>query len=246
MLLIALLAEIFILFILSPHVISTMFTFLMLLFPSRSIAVTVITLVLFPGTIIHELSHLFTAEILGVKAGKLELVPDNIRKAEVQTGSVAIAVTDPLRRTLIGLAPFVTGLLLITAISWFLSASIGEAVNAFQSGTLYTHPSLYMAIGGVYLVFAISNTMIPSRVDLKGTPVVLGVIIAITITAYFVGFRFALTGSSLELAQTILQALVQSLALVVAINTALLVVISLNIRLMTKVLGIRLVSVNPH
>ena len=242
MILLALFMEGISLFILSSRVIQTIFTFLMLLFPTRSVAVSIVSVLLFPGTIIHEFSHLFTAEVLGVRTGKLDLVPDHIQDEDVRTGSVAIAESDPIRRSLIGLAPLFTGILAVTAVSWFLSASIGEVVAAFRQGTLFTHPSLYMAIGGVYLVFAISNTMIPSHVDLKGTPLVLGVIMVIALAGYYVGFRFALTGTSLIIAQTILQALVQSLALVVALNLTLLIVITINIRIMTNILHIKLIK----
>lgn len=242
MLFATLISEIALLWILSPYVIQIIFTFLMLLFPSRAVAVALISAFLFPGTIIHELSHLFTAEILGVKAGKLDLVPDNIQKPEVVTGTVSIAKTDRVRKTIIGLSPLFSGLILVTSASYFLSLSVGETLQAFELGNLFAHPSLYVTICGVYLIFAISNSMFPSHIDLKGTPIVIAGLIVLSIILYLLGIRIILSGEALFFSNKILYALVQSLGLVVALNSVVLVILKLNIRIMTRLLGIRLVS----
>ena len=119
-LLLLLFAELFFLFFLSQRLTQSVFDLCILLFRSRSVAITIITIINFPGTVIHELSHLFTAEILGVRTGKLTLVPDFIQKDQIKAGSVMIAATDPFRRYLIGLAPMVTGLVAISALSYSL------------------------------------------------------------------------------------------------------------------------------
>src|SRR3989344_9654538 len=118
MLLLLLLIEPLALYFLSRWVSKSLFVLFLLLFRSRSVAISLLLVLTFPGTVIHELAHLFTAEILRVPTGKLTLVPESIREASIKSGSVAIAETDPFRRYAIGLAPLFTGVVAISAISY--------------------------------------------------------------------------------------------------------------------------------
>ena len=204
LLLILLLTEFTILFFLSQSLTQSLFELCLLLFRSRSVAITIITILNFPGTVIHELSHLFTAEILGVRTGKLTLVPESIQENEIKAGSVEIAQTDPFRRYLIGLAPVFIGLISVTVLSYFLS-------QQFSPVTLLT--ILYF-----YLLLTIGNAMFSSAEDLKGfIPFILtlGIMAA---GAYYAGFRVGLTGPAFSVATTILQALTKSLGGVLALN----------------------------
>ncbi len=200
--LLLLFAELFFLFFLSQRLTQSVFDLCLLLFRARSVAITIITIINFPGTVIHELSHLFTAEVLGVRTGKLTLVPESIQSDEIKAGSVMIAQTDPFRRYLIGLAPMVTGLITISALSYAL---------------FMIHYSLF-TYGILYLLLAVSNAMFSSPEDLKGfLPfiVTLGIMAA---AAYIAGFRIGITGPALSVATQILDALTKSLGIVLAIN----------------------------
>lgn len=187
-----LIAELTALFFLSKRLTETIFLFVVKLTRSRPIAITVTTLLLFPGTVIHELSHLFTAEILGVRTGKLTLAPETIRGSEIQAGSVSISKTGPFRRVLIGMAPLFTGLIAVT----FLS-SYGLTVL----------PS--------YLLFSISNSMFPSKLDMQDAPGPIIAALLLFAAAYATGIRLTLSGQLLE-------PVIQSLALVLAVNAVLL------------------------
>ena len=79
MMLALLFAELTALYFLSRWLTKKLYFFFLLVFKVRSVAISGVTLLLFPGTVIHELSHLFTAEILGVPTGKLNLVPEGVR-----------------------------------------------------------------------------------------------------------------------------------------------------------------------
>src|SRR5438046_2497216 len=118
--LLAIIAELLGIYFLSRALTQSIFELTYVLLRARSIAVTVITLLNFPGTVIHELAHLFTAEVMGVHTGKLSLVPESIEELEIKAGSVMIAHTDPFRRYAIGLAPVFVGLIVLTAISYFI------------------------------------------------------------------------------------------------------------------------------
>lgn len=221
MILLLLFGELTILYVLAGALTQAGFELLIRITRSRTIAVTVVTLIVFPGTVIHELSHLFTAEILGVKTGKLSLVPENIREDEIKAGSVMIAHSDPFRRYLIGLAPIVVGMVTVTALSYMLSLYWGNW-------------GVWGNMGGIYLLLSVSNSMFSSREDMKGF-IPFAITLAIMIAAaYVAGLRIGLTGTALSLTITILDALTKSLGLVLGINIAGLFLIKLGIRIIRK------------
>lgn len=216
--LILLIAELIALYFLSRWLTQLIYNLCFLFFRSRTIGVTFITLIQFPGTVIHELSHLFTAEILGVHTGKLTLVPEGIQDEEVRAGSVMIAHSDPFRRYMIGLAPIFTGLITLAALSYFLPQFW---MNITTAGTpILTNPNLLWLLLDIYALFAVSSSMFSSPTDLKGFlpfAITLGILIA---GAYIAGLRIGLTGPILALTTTILDALVKSVGVVLAINAA--------------------------
>jgi hypothetical protein len=93
------------------------------------------------------------AEFLQVKTGELKLKPE-IHDGHLTLGSAQIALTDPFRLTLIGLAPFLAG----TAVLWLL---IGNWELVTGNSIWYWQ----LVIG--YLVFAIANTLFSSASDLQ-------------------------------------------------------------------------------
>lgn len=208
------LIELTILYFLSRSLTQRLYILFLLLFHSQSVAMSLTTLLLFPGTVIHELSHLFTAEILGVRTGKLTLAPEAIReKREIEAGSVAIAQTGPFRKAAIGLAPLVWGLSGYSVISYYFYQQLNSRT--------------VIAVLLVYLLFAVSNSMFPSDKDTQG---IAGVGVAIgflLLVAYFVGFRLSLSVQALEVVTRILAVLMQNTTLVIALNLSLLVIISL-------------------
>ena len=205
--LIGIIVELIILGILSSRLTQLSFTVLMRLTRSRSIAITILTIILFPGTVIHELSHLFTAEILGVHTGKLTLAPESIEAGE--SGSGQVAVTDPFRRSLIGIAPTITGMITLSILSWYLSTQMYQV-----SGIKYQ----VLIVSIIYLIFTISNTMFTSKEDLKGVLPVALTLAIFAITFYISGIRIILPAQFATTIVTIIQTLAYYLAIAVAIN----------------------------
>lgn len=235
MTLLLLLAELAVLLFLSRLLIQKLYTFFLLVFRARSVAVSIVTLLLFPGTVIHELSHLFTAEVLGVRTGKLSLTPESIRETSIKAGSVSIAQTGPIRRAAIGLSPIFAGLLSLAALSYFLPEALPDWTN-LTNWSYWDNPSAYLFLLIAYLLFSVSNTMFSSREDLKGfwpLAITLGLFVG---AAYAIGLRIGLEGKVLELATTILFALVQSLGLVLAVNGLLVLTLHVLLVLTRKLL----------
>lgn len=214
------------LWLLSNLLTQTLYVTLFVLFRNRSIAISLVTIIFFPGTVVHELAHLFTAEILRVKTGKISLAPDTIEDPEIKMGSVAIAQTDPIRRTLIGTAPFWWGIINLTALAYVFypfAAKVAESPI-----TQWTNlQEFYIALGLIYLIFVISNSMYPSRSDLKGIWVVAITVVLCVGAAIIAGFRFSLTGQSLELFTQIIHHLMRSVGLVFVVNCIVLLILSI-------------------
>lgn len=194
--------ELVILGMLSSRLTQLSFTVLLRLTHSRSVAITILTIILFPGTVIHELSHLFTAEILGVHTGKLTLAPQSIEGEEVQSGSVQVAVTDPFRRTLIGIAPTITGMISLSILSWYLSHT----------------QQLIIGIALLYLILTISNTMFTSKEDLKGVLPVAITLVLFFSAFYISGIRIILPVHIQITINNVVQSLAQYLGAAVGIN----------------------------
>lgn len=224
MILLLFFVELIALYILSQSLTQAIYDLTILLTRSRTLGITVISLITFPGTIVHELSHMFTAEILGVRTGKLTLVPEGLDTEEVKAGSVMISSSDPFRRYAIGLAPIFVGMITIAALSYVLIQIVPTWGDWRNWG--------YLGIG--YLLLAVSNAMFSSKEDLKGfIPfiIALGAMIA---AAYYAGLRIGLTGTLLSIVSKMLDALVKSLGIVLALNILGLLVTKLLTILMEK------------
>ena len=65
-------------------------------------------LILFPGVLLHELSHWVTARLLGVRTGSFSILPKRQPGGSIQLGYVEYyksKTLDPVRESLIGGAP---------------------------------------------------------------------------------------------------------------------------------------------
>lgn len=129
-----------------------------------------------PGTIIHELSHAIAASILGVRVGKMELMPEYIQGG-LRLGSVQVGKTDIIRNFFIGIAPFISGTILLLIIiylilSFSLIASFG------------------IIILSLYFVFAIANTMFSSKKDMEGAIEFFILVTVFLLVFYILGLRF--------------------------------------------------------
>lgn len=97
-------------------------------------AVRALFLILLPGVLLHEASHWLVANLVGVRTGKVSIGLGKMRGKHFSLGSVTVERSDPLRESLIGVAPFLFGLLAV----WLLMGigfglwSPDDLVQAFQ------------------------------------------------------------------------------------------------------------------
>jgi len=135
-----------------------------------------------PGVIIHELSHMLIAVILFVPVGDMEFTPKK-GEAGLKLGSIEIAKTDPIRRSIIGFAPVFVGLMIVVGIVYLFTSNI----LFFKDKEIYIFA--IAVLGFIYLLFAISNTMFSSRADMEGTMEILIALLIISILVYALGFH---------------------------------------------------------
>lgn len=167
--------EIILLFFLSQQVSIKLSHLLYKVFRNEHAAIYVLSFLFLPGTIIHELSHMLTAAILMVHVGNIEFVP-KVNDHGVKLGSVSIASTDPIRRALIGFAPFFLGLALLIGSVYYLTTS--------------SPLSLYATIAlGVFIAFEIGNTMFSSKKDAEGAIETFMATAVISIILHAIGVR---------------------------------------------------------
>ena len=175
----------------------------LLLSQDGQIALIIYFILILPGVMLHELSHALVARLLGVKVRKLSVgFPRKKRGGGVVLGSVEISQTDPFRSSLIGLAPLVTGTIIVLLIGRQVFGLRPFVVNDLarlwaELQSIYRTPDFWL---WVYLVFAVSNAMLPSAADRHawGTALIfLGILVAFV---YLTGLVRFVSSNSLALA----------------------------------------------
>jgi hypothetical protein len=137
---------------------------------SLDLATLAIFLLLLPGVFIHELSHWLAARLLGLRTSRFRVWPKR-HKDRIGLGSVSVQRGGTWRDSAVGMAPLVTGSLLLALVG----AAVFQAdfmLNQLAQGRLLdTLGAFFDALakpdGAVwaYLLFVIGNSMMPSRSD---------------------------------------------------------------------------------
>jgi len=189
--LIALVATLLALFWLKRRITGSLQELSMRLVDDPDVALIIYFVVVLPGVVIHELSHWLMAKLLGVRVSLPALGP--VRKGRsrrVSLGSVRVSKVDPVRASLIGMAPLLGGSAviliignLVLGVGDFADAAVGQGLE----GVLRALAQMAQ-VGDfwlwLYLIFAVSNAMLPSESDMAAVrPVLifLGIVAAIVL-----------------------------------------------------------------
>jgi hypothetical protein len=178
------------------------------------------SLIFLPGVALHELSHYLAALVLQVKTGKFSLLPRTTPDGRLLLGYVETAKVDALRDSLIGAAPLLSGSALVAyagLVRLHLDmlrgslTSMADLISRLQQ--IYQSPDFWLWF---YLIIAVSSTMLPSRSDRRGwLPLAV-----FAISLLVIGL---LTGAGpwlLKNAAPYLDRALQALTIVLAISTA--------------------------
>ena len=155
----------------------------MLMTGDPELAVVLYALPLLPGVLLHELSHALTAILLQLRIGRISVRP-RLSGRHVWLGFVPVEKADPVRSSLVGLSPLLTGSAAILLIGTYVflagevgnSLATGDWVNAARG--LVRAAQASDAWIWAYVIFSVSNTMLPSRSDREAwTPMILFVLL---------------------------------------------------------------------
>lgn len=110
----------------------------------------IIALVFFPGTLVHEISHMLMALALMLRVQEIKIFP-TVEDREIKLGRVTYVKQDPIRGILVGVAPLLVGLLLLFLLAYF---------------QLFPSSDWLMNILLGYGIFTLTTTMFSSKQDL--------------------------------------------------------------------------------
>jgi hypothetical protein len=219
----------------------------LLLTRRAELAVALFSLLLFPGVLLHEISHFLTAKLLRVPTGHFSLIPQSTVEGRLRLGYVETSQTDILRDALIGAAPLIagglfvgyTGLVRLDLLSlWNALAKSGLSAGLESLAVVYAQTDFWLWF---YLMVVISSTMMPSAADRRAWLPLALVIAFLVGLALFFGMG---PWMSANLAPT-LNNVLQTIAVVFAISSGVHLVVLLPTfiirKLLNRLTGLRVV-----
>ena len=217
---------------------------MLLLTGDPQVAVLLYALPLLPGIFLHELSHALAAILLGVRVGRMSIRP-KLAGQRVQLGFVPVEKTGVVRASLIGLAPLLAGSAVILWIGYgvFDTGTMGAALAAEGLADLAAWarkaldaPDAWL---WAYVVFAVGNTMLPSRADRQAWAPVLLFLFLIGVLIWMAGLWPAIVQRLAEPLATALRWLVTMCGLTIAADLPFMLVIALGERVLGRAKGLR-------
>ena len=138
------------LYIFSRAVVKQLYSFFDIFIKSQKTVFLLVSMLYFPGTIIHEMSHFFAAIILFLNVKDIRIFPE-FENDHIRLVSVSFEKKDFVRGILVGVAPFIFAMVIFFTIA---------------ANSLYPTNSLGLNILFGYLIFTISSTMFSSKKDI--------------------------------------------------------------------------------
>jgi hypothetical protein len=177
-----------------------------------------------PGIALHEISYWLMAGILNVRADRAISWPEAQEIGQLNLNFVKLAKNVPsVKLAIITLTPLVAGLLAI----WHIANNIlnvGGFLTAFSSGqadlgTAFTQlssaPDFWL---WCYIIFTVSNTMIPNVKDLGGLKIILAILAVVIVGLFWIGVGDEVLSQTLNSITNGLSALNGVFAVMIAVN----------------------------
>ncbi|HML24985.1 MAG TPA: hypothetical protein PKD09_25245, partial [Aggregatilinea sp.] len=193
-----------------------------LLTQDKQSATALYYLVLLPGVFVHEVTQWLLAGALNVRTKRVMAWPQAQEDGTLRLDFVQIQQASWLASAFIGAIPFITG----TTLIWLISNQIlnlEQFLDSLSSGDLTVIGPALQQVGStpdfylwLYILFAITNAMIPTPADRKGWPLL------IALFAVVLGF-LVLIGVGPRLYETFTGPVAHTLNLMTAAFTTVLV-----------------------
>ena len=215
---------------------------MLLITGDHKLAAVLYALPLLPGIALHELSHAVAATLLMVKVGRISIRPKRTGR-RIQLGFVPVEKTDVVRASLIGLAPLLTGCGVILLIGYriFGVDAVSAAFAAGNWPTLLAEVRRALAAPDAwvwaYVIFTVSNTMMPSQADRQTWATVMLFLILAGIAIWSAGWGPVVVACLSRPVAVALRWLITVCALTVAVDLPFALLIALTEKLLERVKG---------
>lgn len=217
----------------------------LLLFRDADIATVLYAILMLPGVLVHEISHWLMATVLGARTGRFSVIPQRLPDGTLRLGFVETEKTDVVREALIGAAPLIAGSGVVLGIAYGLldvqpvaealvGGDLGLALE--RLGPVFAAPDAWLWL---YVLFAVSNSMLPSASDRRAwLPVV---VIAAVITAALVygGFGQVVVDVVAGPVERVVQALAAAFTITVLLDLGVVPVLFLVEQALMRVTGLK-------
>jgi hypothetical protein len=140
---------------------------------------------LFPGVLVHEFTQYLVAGALNVKIKRVIAWPQAQNDGTLRLDFVQIKNANRVQAAIIGAAPLFSGLALV----WLISSrvlNLDNVVNAIGTGNLDTIGAALRDAASapdfllwLYVIFTISNAMLPTPADRQGWPLLIGAFVVV-------------------------------------------------------------------
>ena len=218
----------------------------LLVFRHPESATMIYALMMLPGVLLHETSHWLTATVLNVRTGHFSVVPERLPDGTLRLGYVETEKPDLFREALIGIAPLLVGCAVVIFVG-YTRLGVGPVGDAL------TNNDLLQAVQGMgamtqakdfwlwlYLIFAVSNSMVPSAADRRAWLPVAGMGVILVGVLVGLGLGPTLVEALGGLAAAGLRALAAAFTITVALDLAFIPLIWGIERLLMKLTGLKL------
>ncbi|MBI3242051.1 MAG: hypothetical protein HYZ49_07145 [Chloroflexi bacterium] len=165
----------------------------LLLTRDHDLATVFYSAIFLPGVALHEGSHWIIARVLGVRTARISLWPRRQPDGTLRLGFVETEKVDFVREALIGVAPLLAGSIAVVLIG-SVSLAVGPVGKAIASGDVLGIGQGVLAsfqsadsLIWLYLLFVISNSMMPSQSDRRAWLPVTIMLTLLGIALYYVG-----------------------------------------------------------
>ncbi len=210
----------------------------------RAVAIYLFQILLLPGVFLHELSHYIAAKTLRVRVRQVSLQPQ-VQGEKIQMGAVVMDRPDFVRGLVIGIAPMIVGSAAVVLVGQqvFDVGTVIEAAKANDSRGLIDAIRAAFRVNDAwiwfYLIFAVSNAMLPSESDREAFWPMVAFVSAIVAIVAVAGWGPALVSSLNEPVETALSLLLIAFGITLFVDVIFVALIRLLKRLVSHFTGRR-------
>lgn len=188
---------------------------------------------LMPGVLLHEAVQWLVAGAINVDTKTIRVWPEPQEDGTLRLDFVQVQKTNRFSLAIIGAAPLIVGLALVWVISNYI-LSLDDLLAAIGTGDLRAIGVAVRSLGSapdfylwLYLLFAISNAMLPTPADRQGWPLLVAVFVGVIVFLVVIGTGEQLLETYRSSVVTGLERLTTAFATVLVIEIPAILVIGL-------------------